>query len=197
MSALPGPWNPITYAQFYVAGGWRVSVMVVGGYAALLGGGIYLSAAHDPRAADVLEAWAHGLLVLQAVILFGYGAFRVNAAVRSDLASRMIESHRLMPTRPAAAVAGYVLGAPAVPVVLFGVTAAIGAVCVGGSGGRVPARPVVGRQRHGRRRRRLRLGRGGAVRLRRPGRVRAAARRGRWSPPAWRSRGRGCRSCRR
>ncbi len=137
MSALPGPSNPITYAQFYAAGGWRVAVGIVCGYAALVGGGIYLSAAHDDHPADVLEAWTHGLLALQIVNLFGYGAFRVNAAVRSDIGSRMIESHRLMPTPPLSAVAGYVLGAPAISVVLFAITVAIGAACVAGSGGRV------------------------------------------------------------
>ena len=141
MSVFPGPWNPIAYAQFYVGGGWRTTAAVVGGYALLVGGGIWFTATHDLNPERTLEDWAHGLVILQALALLGFGTFRVNAAVRQDVSGRMIESHRLMPTSPLSAVVGYVLGAPVLAILVGLVTLVAGSACVAGSGGRVLSDP--------------------------------------------------------
>lgn len=53
------------------------------------------------------------MFVLQAVNLVIFGALRIAGAVRGDVTSRMIESHRLMPVPSWRAVAGYMLGSTA------------------------------------------------------------------------------------
>lgn len=72
--------------------------------------------------------------VLQALSLLIFGTGRVAMAVRSDVRSGVIESHRLMPTAPATAVFGYLFGAPLQALVLFVLNYCLGAVAVAGAG---------------------------------------------------------------
>src|SRR5207249_1902646 len=109
MSAFPGPANPILYAQFNLRGGWKNTLAVAGGYALLLGGGVYLSAhAASVRSfSTVLRGSLTLLTILQCLILLVYGSFRVSACVRADLTSKVIESHRLMPASAFSGIFGY------------------------------------------------------------------------------------------
>src|SRR3954471_3533637 len=83
------------------------------GYTLLMSAIILATVRYNPLATSrILSAWTLGLLGLQTGILLLFGCMTVGAAVRLDHTSKMIESHRLMPTSAASAIVGYVLGAP-------------------------------------------------------------------------------------
>ena len=133
MPTLPGPNNAIAYAQFRLQGGWRGTLLVGGICLAVLVALVGLSAvsaatAGRPPAAATYD-WPQGLVGLQVLFLLIIGPLRVTSAVRGDVNSRMLESHRLMPLSPAAAVAGYAGGAPWTLLVLAAVTFAVGTAC--------------------------------------------------------------------
>ena len=65
---------------------------------------------------------------IQTLSLVLFGTSRVGAAIRGDITSRMIESHRLMPTSPAMAMAGYLAGGAAQPLMIGATTFVIGAI---------------------------------------------------------------------
>src|SRR5579884_3247688 len=99
MSTL-GPDNAIFYAQFHLRGGWRNTLTVAGAYAVIVGGLVLLSVyIRDPNGRlmfpGALSWWIVALLVIQTAALVLYGATRVTAAIRKDVAGHMIESHRL------------------------------------------------------------------------------------------------------
>ncbi len=79
--------------------------------------------------AGVVHDWPQGLLAVQVVFLLVVGPLRVVSAIRADVTSRMIESHRLMPLDPVAVVSGYVFGGPWSALVLFATTFAFGTGC--------------------------------------------------------------------
>jgi hypothetical protein len=110
--------NAITRAQFQLRGGWR-SALIFGGLAvaaiaalALITLGTQGGAAAGAR---VLGGWVTGLLIAQAMLCVLVGASVVGTAIKKDVLSGLIESHRLMPVRPVHAAIGYVAGAVAVP----------------------------------------------------------------------------------
>jgi hypothetical protein len=130
MSAFPGPANPIFYAQYHSRGGTRNTGIVCAVYALAIAGLIWATSDHtDPRrTADALQGWLVGLLGLQLLTLLMYGSLRVSTSVRGDINSKLIESHRLMPLPPAAAVVGYVLGAPIQALAVAAVNVVVGTV---------------------------------------------------------------------
>src|SRR3954470_18962330 len=84
------------------------------GYTLIMSAIILATVRYNPLAtSQILSAWTLGLLGLQTGILLLFGCLTVGAAVRLDHTSKMIESHRLMPTSAASAILGYIFGAPA------------------------------------------------------------------------------------
>jgi len=126
MSTFPGPANAIVYAQFNIQGRWRRLLSVAIGYGVVIGALIWLTyVASSPD----LRGWVAGMCMLQIVNLLVFGSFRVDSAVRGDVTSRMLESHRLMPATPLGGMLGYIFGAPLQTLLLAAVNFLIGAAC--------------------------------------------------------------------
>jgi len=105
--------NPIAWANFQLRGGLRNMLAVTAGYSVIISTVILATVHYNPLAsAQILVSWTMGLLGLQAGVLILFGCITVGAAVRLDHTSKMIESHRLMPTSAISAILGYLLGAP-------------------------------------------------------------------------------------
>jgi hypothetical protein len=147
MSLLPGPSNPIAYAQFHLSGGWKSNSIVAGLFGGVMVLVIYLtqlethpqSAFAMQRSMQTIGNWASGLLIIETLMLLLLGTFRVGAAVRSDVSSRIIESHRLMPASAVGAVFGYVFVGPVLWVLLSVTATVVGLGCcliVGADAGR-------------------------------------------------------------
>lgn len=103
--------NAIAYAQFQLKGGVQSLLILSGlvgvGIAALM---LLTTQAGPAGGVRVLSGWVSILLVIQACLLLLVGASQVSQSVKKDIASGMIESHRLMPTPPIHAVCGYIVG---------------------------------------------------------------------------------------
>jgi hypothetical protein len=139
MAAILSPDNAIAWAQIRLRGGWKNLGVTGFAYAILVGGGIYSSAkllASSPAVA--YGGWLTGLLGLQSAILLLFGASRIGAAIRQDHATRMIESHRMMPIGAAQAIFGYLAGAASQALVLAAVNVAVGAIVAMAAGIPVP-----------------------------------------------------------
>jgi hypothetical protein len=127
--------NAIAFVQVRLRGGWR-NLASTG---ALYGLAIGAAAVAAVRVVDVPPAQVYAgllrfLLGIQVVLLLLVGGSRVSAAIRYDVTSRMIESHRLMPVGAGRAVAGYLLGATSQATVLAGVTLVAGVLVAAGAG---------------------------------------------------------------
>jgi hypothetical protein len=83
---------------------------------------------------SALQGWLRALLGLQIFTLLLYGANRVSAVVRADITSKIMESHRLMPTSAFSAVMGYVVGAPVQAIALAVVNYLVGIFAADGAG---------------------------------------------------------------
>ncbi len=133
--ALLGPNNALAWAHFRLRGGWRRSLLFTTGASVILGllilGGLHLDMSGGKR---TLASWSAGLLGFQAAILVLYVSVRISAAIRQDIQTKLIESHRLMPTPPLEAVAGYMTGAAMQPLVLCGAIFIIGIFTCAGAG---------------------------------------------------------------
>jgi hypothetical protein len=111
----------IGMAHYEMGGGWRSLVAICGAYLFLVfvAVGMYYYT-------DMSSGTRHGmtsvavsiLLIAQSVSLVVFGSFRVSGAIRSDLSSQMIESHRLMPVPSGRAIMGYLIG-PATQTIAF------------------------------------------------------------------------------
>src|SRR5439155_18374837 len=94
--AIIGPNNAISWAHFRLRGGWKRSLTFTLGAAALLAVLIIGGQRFDPlNASRTLFGWVSGLLGLVAACLVLYVPGRIAAAIRQDLQSKLIESHRL------------------------------------------------------------------------------------------------------
>jgi hypothetical protein len=105
--------NAISWAQYRVKGGWKMLAGVSVIYALAIIAGItlfYAMATLPQQKVQVLNSWTVGLLLLQTAMLGVFAATRVSAAIRQDVATRRIESHRMMPISPYQAIAGYLFG---------------------------------------------------------------------------------------
>ncbi len=128
------PENAIGWAQFALRGGWRKTIPLLIGYAAVIGIAIMLSVQFNPKyKGDVCLGWTTALLAIQSALLVIYGCSRLTAGIRQDTTSRLMESHRLMPTPPAHAVAGYIMGGTTQGIMLALVTFIIGAFTAAGA----------------------------------------------------------------
>ncbi len=106
--------NAIRWAHFRLRGGWRSMGLMCGGYLAIALLIVIMSneMATVPRQrTDAMMEITYIMFAIQAVLLLIFGSLRVGGAVRRDVASKQIESHRLMPIRPMEAVLGYLAGA--------------------------------------------------------------------------------------
>lgn len=110
-----GDFNAIAWAQFQLRGGWRTFWSTTLGYTVLVGAGIILLTRLSASSPGAAAGSKLALTALQAGVLVLFSCGRVAAAIRQDLTSRMIESHRLMPISPAQAVVGYMTGPAAQP----------------------------------------------------------------------------------
>ena len=126
--AFLGPNNAIAWAHFRLRGGWKRTLTFSIGAAIVLVSLIYSGIRFDQRAtARILASWNTGLLAFQTFLMVLYIPGRISASVRGDIQTKVIESHRLMPTAPLEAVAGYVSGAALQPLVLSATIFLIGA----------------------------------------------------------------------
>jgi hypothetical protein len=123
--------NAIAFAQVRLRGGWRNLLMTTVAYAVLIGATMYVTTTYSGgRRSAAYTGWATGLLGLQALMLLIFGATRVAGAVRTDITSGMIESHRLMPLPAGQAMVGYLFGATCQAIALGVVNLLIGAYAV-------------------------------------------------------------------
>jgi hypothetical protein len=122
--------NAIGWAHLQLRGGWKNLLFTGGGIAIALAVLIFASTRINPdNTRRVLFGWINGLLGLQMALLLLFGCTTVSTAVRTDLTTNVIESHRLMPVHPFSAIAGYLIGAScqavAIALTIFLVGAAI------------------------------------------------------------------------
>ena len=129
MSTFPGTNNPIVYAQFRVRGGVRSMLIAAGGALACGVLIVALNVAGNYRHQADYGGAAKVLLGISGAVLLLYGSSLVNRAIRTDITSHMIESHRLMMLSPTGAVLGYWLGAPLISLVMAATLWAVGGVC--------------------------------------------------------------------
>jgi hypothetical protein len=117
--------NAIAWGHFKVRGGWPNHLWSTGIYFVLLSSIIFVTARLNPMG-NVLIGWTTAVLGLQLAILILYGCSMVGNAVRRDISSGLLESHRLMPVPAGAAVTGYLLGPTYSAMMLAGVNLIIG-----------------------------------------------------------------------
>ena len=111
MGTLLGPDNALAWSQFRLKGGPRNLLSVLALYIAIIGGLILISTRMDPSSVpQILATWTMILLGLQAGILLLLAPSVIRNAVRKDIDTGMIESHRLMPMTGVTAVVGYLTG---------------------------------------------------------------------------------------
>lgn len=121
--------NAIAWAHFQLRGGWRNLLTTSLAYLVIVGALILASLRIDPTASgQILSAWTMGLMGLQVGTLVLYGCWSVSAAVRKDVTTHMIESHRLMPVSGVDAIAGFVLGPACQAIALSAVNLALGII---------------------------------------------------------------------
>lgn len=127
--------NPIAWAQIRLMGGWKNLAMTGATYVVILATvmAALVRGIHEP-ASLTFSGFVVLFFVLQALSLLVFGTARVATAVRSDVRSGVIESHRLMPMSPATAVFGYLFGAPFQALLLFFFNYCLGAAAVAGAG---------------------------------------------------------------
>src|SRR5690348_7940013 len=104
------PSNAVGFAQFRLRGGWTTLLWALGIYTVAMGGLIVATVNVFATSGIGYSSWVWGLLALQIAIVLLFGTLRLSGAIRADLVSGMIESHRLMPTAPSSAILGYLLG---------------------------------------------------------------------------------------
>ena len=118
--------NPIAWGQFHLRGGWKSFWSVTLGYTAVVGAGMLLIVRLSDSRPGSLQGLKTALTALQAGILVIFTGTRVSTAVRQDQASRMIESHRLMPISPGQAVLGYLVGPTIQPLAICAANVLLG-----------------------------------------------------------------------
>lgn len=109
--------NAIGWAQLQLRRGWKNVLATTIAYTVVVGGLILGSL----RLADVqgfgmgrihiFQFWTMALMALQIAVLLLFGCSAVSSAIRKDITSKIIESHRLMNVSGTEAVAGYIFGA--------------------------------------------------------------------------------------
>lgn len=103
--------SAIGWANFQITGGAKRAIWCMAGVAVLVPLLIFGSTQIEPEGGNgALRFWFGLLGVTQGAILGLFLPGRVHAAIKRDRASKLIESHRLMPMPASHAIAGYILG---------------------------------------------------------------------------------------
>ena len=128
--------NAMTWVHFRLSGGMRNLLIFCFAYAVLVGGAVLLTSNMNgpQRQMRAYEAWATGLLALQVFGVVDVAPIRVFSAIRHDITTRRIESHRLMPIGSVQAMIGYLIGQNVHLAALFAVNVII-VLVVGSFGG--------------------------------------------------------------
>ncbi len=103
----------IGMAHFMIGGGWQMLAIVCGVYLLMFFGAVCLYYYIDitsPFRSGITSTIVSLLIALETAVLVLFGSFRVASAIRLDVSSKMIESHRLMPVPAWRAVMGYIFG---------------------------------------------------------------------------------------
>lgn len=111
--------SPIGWAQWRLRNGWKAPLIASVAYAGLLILILTIASQSENQRNDAMSTWRSVILVVQACILTLLGGARISAAIRVDITQHLVESHRLMPMSPLAAVGGYLWGPNAAPAALF------------------------------------------------------------------------------
>lgn len=127
--------NAIGWAQFRLLGGWKNMFATCTTYAVIATAVL----AAMVKGVDAPSSAVYGYFIplflgLQVLALPIFGTIRVGQSVRADVAGKLLESHRLMPTPPAAAVLGYLFGSTAQALSFAAMNFAFGVVCTAGAG---------------------------------------------------------------
>ncbi len=101
--------NPIAWAHFKVRGGWKNHLWGTGGYLLLVTAVIVVTMRLNPIGA-MLTMWTTAMLGLQLAVFIPYGGTMISNAIRRDISSGLLESHRLMPVSSGTAIFGYLVG---------------------------------------------------------------------------------------
>jgi hypothetical protein len=142
-SAIADFENAIAYAHFKLRGGTKNVLLSAAAYVLLLvvATALVYSLTRPNNRRDALDALTYGLLGLQMLLVIGYGVFTTGGAVKTDLSSHLIESHRMMPLSSGRAIAGYLVGPPCQAYTFFIANVIVGlSICVLNSTGPTPTR---------------------------------------------------------
>lgn len=133
MATVMGIDNAIGWAHWQLRGGLKNTVTTTVGFSGLIVLAIFLTVrmttptvGPNPNPYNALWGWRIALLWIETGLLILMAGSRVTAAVRLDITSRMIESHRLMPVSPLSAISGYLWGPTLQAVCLAGAMFIIG-----------------------------------------------------------------------
>ena len=134
MDAQLNPDNAIAFAQFRLRGGWKNVLWTTALYGfAIASTMLFTITATSLRIGATYAGWAGGLLGLQLGVLLLYAPGRIATAIRSDLTSGLMDSHRLMPVGAPAAVWGYLIGSSSQALALAAANLILGAYAIAGS----------------------------------------------------------------
>jgi hypothetical protein len=126
--------NAIAWAHFRLRGGWRQSLRWAVGFFILATIAAFFMVRGDPiNSGRTLWGWATGMLALNAALLVIYTSARIGTAVKQDILTRMVESHRLMPVPATHVIAGYIAGAAMQPLILSFAVFVFGGLCAVGA----------------------------------------------------------------
>lgn len=127
--------NPIAWVHFRLRGGWKNVISTTSAFMVIIVGLIVLSLQSDPkRTGNVLYYWTQGLMGLQLAIVIMFATSAIRNSIRKDLATKMIESHRLMPVPATQAIPGLIVGSIVQMLCMSAMTFAIGSfTCMGAS----------------------------------------------------------------
>src|SRR5688572_19867483 len=107
-------YNAMGWAHLQLRGGWQNLFITTGAYTVLVAVLMLATVQLNPRiSGSIYTGWTNAIIILQTGVLLFFGCITTTAAVRTDHSSRMIESHRIMPTSLPMAILGYIIGAPA------------------------------------------------------------------------------------
>jgi hypothetical protein len=128
--------NPLAWVQFQLRGGRRNLIFTMLAYVGIIGGLIFVSLKADPNSTTrILNFWTKALLALQLAILVLFAPTAIRNSIRRDLTTRMLESHRLMPTSATQAVLGLMIGSTVQFTLMLGLTYLVGSLTWLGAGG--------------------------------------------------------------
>lgn len=126
----------LSWAHYKIRGGGRNIALTVTAYVVLVVTVILLVLRSSPSdRAWILNTCTDVLCVLQAGTLLLVGGNAVRNAIRKDLTSGMIQSHRLMPVSGPQAVTGYIVGSTSQAVAIAAGNLIIGLFTTTGGGG--------------------------------------------------------------